>query len=130
DRESGRARAGGEGPASCGGAARGAGGTPRALQGASRACSRGRPGANSGRVSVQRGGTPRDGGGTHGSADTPILIGPARVIEHVARESEIDVGGLRIVDTADSRAAAEQAMALAGEVEMLVQGSLGSDELL
>ena len=54
------------------------------------------------------------------------------MIEHVARESEIDVGGLRIVDTADSQAAAEQAMALAlaGDVEMLVQGSLGSDELL
>ena len=62
----------------------------------------------------------------------PILIGPATVIEQVACESEIDISGLRIVDSANPRSAAEQAMALAvaGELEMLVQGSLGSDDLL
>jgi len=62
----------------------------------------------------------------------PILVGPAARIGATAREAGIDLGRLRIVDVPHSHAAAEQAVALvrAGEAELLMKGSLHTDELM
>jgi phosphate acetyltransferase len=62
----------------------------------------------------------------------PILVGPAARIHEVAAKSGIDLRGARIVDAPHSHAAAAQAVALVrqGEAEILMKGSLHSDELL
>src|SRR6185295_1527062 len=62
----------------------------------------------------------------------PILVGPAAKIEEIARAAGIDLGGLRIVDVPHSRAAAAQAVELIrkGEAELLMKGSLHTDELM
>jgi phosphotransacetylase len=62
----------------------------------------------------------------------PILVGPAARIEATAREAGVDLGRLRVVDVPHSHAAAEQAVALvrAGEAELLMKGSLHTDELM
>ena len=62
----------------------------------------------------------------------PILVGPRGRIESLARLHDLDLGAARIVDVPHSRAAAESAVALvrAGEAELLMKGSLHSDELL
>lgn len=63
---------------------------------------------------------------------TPILVGPRARIEAVAREHGIDIRRFEIVDTAHSHASAGAAAALAGagKVEMLMKGSLHTDELM
>jgi phosphotransacetylase/acyl dehydratase len=60
------------------------------------------------------------------------LVGPARKIERVAAEHGIDLGALTIVDVADPHAAAAKAVELvrAGKAELLMKGSLHTDELL
>jgi phosphotransacetylase len=62
----------------------------------------------------------------------PILVGPAKTIKEIAQGKKIDLGGAEIVDVADSRAAAAQAVALVreGKAELLMKGSLHSDEIL
>jgi len=62
----------------------------------------------------------------------PILVGPAATIAEVAKAAGIDLGQARVVDAPDSRAAAARAVALvrAGEAELLMKGSLHSDEIL
>jgi phosphate acetyltransferase len=62
----------------------------------------------------------------------PILVGPAARIEEIAHKHGIDLTGARIVDVPHSHAAAVQAVALvrAGEAELLMKGSLHTDELL
>jgi phosphotransacetylase len=62
----------------------------------------------------------------------PILVGPADTIAEVARAHRINLGGARIVDAPNSVAAAAQAVALVrkGEAELLMKGSLHTDELL
>jgi phosphate acetyltransferase len=62
----------------------------------------------------------------------PIFVGPAAKIHRVAREHEIDIGKYEIVDVAHSEAAAERAVELirAGQGEMLMKGSLHTDELM
>jgi phosphate acetyltransferase len=62
----------------------------------------------------------------------PILVGPKGRIEGLARSLDLDLGAARIVDVPHSQAAAEGAVALvrAGEAELLMKGSLHSDELL
>ena len=62
----------------------------------------------------------------------PILIGPSGRIENLAQTLRLDLGAARIVDAPHSQAAAERAVALvrAGEAELLMKGSLHSDELL
>jgi phosphate acetyltransferase len=62
----------------------------------------------------------------------PILVGPKSRIESLARSHDLDLGAARIVDVPHSQAAAESAVALvrAGEAELLMKGSLHSDELL
>ena len=63
---------------------------------------------------------------------TPILVGPTDRIHEVARRSGIDLGNTRIVDAPHSHAAAATAVGLVrqGEAELLMKGSLHTDELL
>jgi phosphate acetyltransferase len=62
----------------------------------------------------------------------PILVGPAATIEALAARHGIDLGQVRIVDAPHSHAAAAKAVALvrSGEAELLMKGSLHTDELL
>jgi phosphate acetyltransferase len=63
---------------------------------------------------------------------TPILVGPEAKIREIASRHGIDIGKARIVDAPHSHAAAAQAVALvrSGEAELLMKGSLHTDELL
>jgi phosphate acetyltransferase len=63
---------------------------------------------------------------------TPILVGPADKIHEIARQSGIDLGNTRIVDAPHSHAAAAKAVELVrqGQAELLMKGSLHTDELL
>jgi phosphotransacetylase len=62
----------------------------------------------------------------------PILVGPTAKIRQVAAASGIDLGSTRIVDAPHSHASAAAAVALVrqGEAEVLMKGSLHTDELL
>lgn len=62
----------------------------------------------------------------------PILVGPARKIREIADAARVELGQLRIVDVPHSHAAAAKAVELVrlGEAELLMKGSLHSDELL
>jgi phosphate acetyltransferase len=75
----------------------------------------------------------------HGAIDAakaglivPILVGPAASIARVAASAGISLGDARIVDAPHSHASAAQAVALvrSGEAELLMKGSLHTDELL
>ena len=63
---------------------------------------------------------------------TPILVGPAAKIAEVAKANGIALGATRIVDATHSHDSAAKAVALvrAGEAELLMKGSLHTDELL
>ncbi len=63
---------------------------------------------------------------------TPVLVGPAAKIKEIARRSDIDLSGARLVDVPHSHAAAARAVELVrcGEAELLMKGSLHTDELL
>ena len=63
---------------------------------------------------------------------TPILVGPIGKIREVAEKNGIDLGQIRIVDAPHSHASAAKAVALVrqGEAEVLMKGSLHTDELL
>ena len=62
----------------------------------------------------------------------PTLVGPATKIERVAREHSIDIKKFELVDVAHSEAAAAKAVELirAGRGELLMKGSLHTDELM
>ena len=62
----------------------------------------------------------------------PILVGPEAKIRAVAAAEQLDISSFRLVPVAHSHAAAAEAVAMArrGEVEMLVKGSLHTDELM
>jgi phosphotransacetylase len=62
----------------------------------------------------------------------PILVGPATKILEIAETHGIRLGQLRIVDAPHSHASAARAVELVrqGEAELLMKGSLHSDELL
>jgi phosphate acetyltransferase len=62
----------------------------------------------------------------------PILVGPAAKIEEIARSANLDLGKLEIVDTVHSVDSARRAVELVkeGRAEVLMKGSLHSDELL
>jgi phosphate acetyltransferase len=62
----------------------------------------------------------------------PILVGPKGKIESVAQAFSIDLGDAEIADAAHSHAAAEKAVELVrtGKAELLMKGSLHTDELL
>jgi len=63
---------------------------------------------------------------------TPILVGPTARIKAIAAEFKIDLSGLELVDAPHSEGSAETAVRLAreGKAEMLMKGSLHSDELM
>ena len=63
---------------------------------------------------------------------TPILVGPEAKIREVAAKGGHDLAGVRIVDAQHSHEAAAKAVALVrqGEAELLMKGSLHTDELL
>jgi phosphotransacetylase len=63
---------------------------------------------------------------------TPILVGPTKKIQEIAKSSGIDLGQVEIVDTPHSHAAAARAVELVreGRAELLMKGSLHTDELL
>jgi phosphotransacetylase len=62
----------------------------------------------------------------------PILVGPEATIREIAKANGIPLDQLRIVDVPHSHAAAARAVELVrqGEAELLMKGSLHSDELL
>ena len=62
----------------------------------------------------------------------PILVGPRAKIEAAAKEGNLDLGDLPIVDAAHSHAAAECAVQLVheGRAQALMKGSLHTDELM
>jgi phosphotransacetylase len=63
---------------------------------------------------------------------TPLLVGPEKEIVATARSGGIDLGQLEIVDAPNSADAAKQAVALVreGRAEVLMKGSLHTDELM
>jgi phosphate acetyltransferase len=62
----------------------------------------------------------------------PVLVGPAAKIAGVAREHGLDISRIEIVDAPHSDAAAAKAVALIreGKGELLMKGSLHTDELM
>ena len=62
----------------------------------------------------------------------PILVGPKDKIRGVAQTLSLDLGGLEVIDVPHSHAAAEKAVELVrtGNAELLMKGSLHTDELL
>jgi phosphate acetyltransferase len=62
----------------------------------------------------------------------PLLVGPAARIREIAATQGIDLGDLEIVDAPHSNASAAQAVALIkeGRAEILMKGSLHTDELM
>jgi phosphate acetyltransferase len=63
---------------------------------------------------------------------TPILVGPAGKIASIAKSAGIELQQTQIVDVPHSHAAAEKAVELVrdGRAELLMKGSLHTDELL
>jgi phosphate acetyltransferase len=63
---------------------------------------------------------------------SPILVGPKNKIEGVARTFSLNLADAEIVDAPHSHAAAEKAVELVrtGKAELLMKGSLHTDELL
>jgi phosphate acetyltransferase len=68
----------------------------------------------------------------HAGLIVPILVGPAEKIASVAESAKIDLSGFKIVDAAHSHASAAKAAELirTGEAEVLMKGSLNTDELM
>src|SRR5262245_61444023 len=62
----------------------------------------------------------------------PILVGPKAKIEEIAKSEKLDLGRLEIIDAPHSHGSAEKAVALVrdGRAEVLMKGSLHTDELL
>lgn len=82
---------------------------------------------------------PCDAGSLSGAMDSarhgliiPLLVGPRARILAAASENGIDINGARIVDAEHSHGAAALAaeMAAKGEAEILMKGSLHTDELM
>jgi phosphate butyryltransferase len=68
----------------------------------------------------------------HAGLITPILVGPAAKIRAAAAAAQVDISPYRLVDAPHSAAAAAEAVALVrrGEAQLLMKGSLHTDELL
>ena len=62
----------------------------------------------------------------------PILVGPKGTIEALAKQFGIDISRHEVVDATDSQSASEAAVRLVreGKAEMLMKGSLHTDEIL
>lgn len=63
---------------------------------------------------------------------TPILVGPKERIRAVAASADLAIRDFEIIDVPHSQAAAEKAVEIvrAGKAELLMKGSLHSDEIL
>ncbi len=63
---------------------------------------------------------------------SPILVGPRAKVEAVAKQCGKDISRYQLVDTPHSHSSAEEAVRLAreGKAEMLMKGSLHTDELM
>ena len=63
---------------------------------------------------------------------TPILVGPSARIAEIATKSGLDISHVRVIDVPHSHAAASRAVELVrqGEAELMMKGSLHTDELL
>ena len=63
---------------------------------------------------------------------TPILVGPRGKIESVAQQFNLDISAYTLIDAEHSVAAAAAAVQLVreGKAEMLMKGSLHTDELM
>jgi len=68
----------------------------------------------------------------HAGLIVPVLVGPAEKIRSIAAANDLDISKLEIVDQPHSQAAAAKAVALVreGRAELVMKGSLHSDELL
>lgn len=82
---------------------------------------------------------PCDVGSLSGAMDSarhgliePVLIGPEFRIRRIAEEAGIDLNGAEIMSVEHSHAAAEKAaqLAVSNDVDMLMKGSLHTDELI
>ncbi len=82
---------------------------------------------------------PCDAGSLVGALDAakrgliiPVLVGPVGKIRSAAIAGNLSLDGIELIDAPHSHAAAEQAaqMAARGEVEILMKGSLHTDELI
>jgi phosphate acetyltransferase len=62
----------------------------------------------------------------------PVLVGPAAKIEEIAKELQIDLRNVKVIDSPHSHDAAKKAVELVrqGKAEVLMKGSLHTDELL
>ncbi len=62
----------------------------------------------------------------------PVLVGSRAKIETAARAAALDISAFELIDAPHSHAAAEQAVSLvrAGKAQMLMKGSLHTDELM
>jgi len=62
----------------------------------------------------------------------PILVGPAATITGVATSKGIDLGGVQIVEAATAKGSAAKAVEMVrmGQAELVMKGSLHSDEVL
>jgi phosphate acetyltransferase len=62
----------------------------------------------------------------------PILVGPSARISAIARKHNLEVAGTEIIDVPEPEAAAARAVALIheGKAELLMKGSLHTDELM
>ena len=62
----------------------------------------------------------------------PVLVGPIEKIRAIAAQANYDISGIELVGVPHSHAAADKAceMAAQGQVEILMKGSLHTDELL
>ncbi|MDR3462712.1 MAG: bifunctional enoyl-CoA hydratase/phosphate acetyltransferase [Beijerinckiaceae bacterium] len=79
---------------------------------------------------------PTDAAALHGALDaaaagliTPLLVGPAALIETAAKNAGLDIAAFRVIDTQDAAEAAEKAVALvrSGEAGLLMKGNLHTD---
>ena len=63
---------------------------------------------------------------------TPILVGPSTKIKAIAKDAKIDLTNIAIVDASHSHESAAKAVALIreGKAELLMKGSLHTDELM
>jgi phosphate acetyltransferase len=63
---------------------------------------------------------------------SPIFVGPTEKVAAVAREHKLDIGKYELIDVPHSEAAATKGVELirAGKAELLMKGSLHTDELM
>jgi len=62
----------------------------------------------------------------------PVLVGPAERIKDIAKQADVALGDVEIIDTPHSHESAKQAVQLVrtGKAELLMKGSLHTDELM